>query len=99
MVTLQMSGKEFLLASGAYVASDMGVTMDAGWGGAKGFFGGGDIILLKITGNGKIVAPLFCVLAFNAPLISKRQAGCIGFSTYLPRRLLWQRFVIGPILN
>jgi uncharacterized protein (TIGR00266 family) len=59
MVTLQMSGKEFLLASGAYVASDMGVTMDAGWGGAKGFFGGGGIILLKITGNGKIVAATY----------------------------------------
>jgi uncharacterized protein (TIGR00266 family) len=56
MVTLPIGGKEFLLASGAYVASEMSVTMDASWGGAKGFFGGGGLVLLKVSGSGKLVA-------------------------------------------
>jgi uncharacterized protein (TIGR00266 family) len=56
MMTLSIAGNEFLLRSGAYVASDMGVNMDASWGGAKGFFGSGGLILLKITGNGHVVA-------------------------------------------
>lgn len=47
---------DFLLASGAYVASEGGVTMDASWGGAKGFFGAGGLVLLKCSGRGKMVA-------------------------------------------
>jgi uncharacterized protein (TIGR00266 family) len=56
MMTLSIAGNELLLRSGAYVASDMGVNMDASWGGAKGFFGSGGLVLLKITGNGHVVA-------------------------------------------
>jgi uncharacterized protein (TIGR00266 family) len=56
MITLDVGGKEMLLASGAYVASEMSVTMDSSWGGAKGFFGGGGLILLKVGGRGKIIA-------------------------------------------
>jgi uncharacterized protein (TIGR00266 family) len=56
MITLDVAGREMLLASGAYVASEMSVTMDSSWGGAKGFFGGGGLILLKVGGRGKIVA-------------------------------------------
>jgi uncharacterized protein (TIGR00266 family) len=56
MITLNISGNEFLLASGAYVASEMSVKTDASWGGAKGFFGGGGLILIKVSGSGKLVA-------------------------------------------
>jgi uncharacterized protein (TIGR00266 family) len=55
MVVLDISS-EMLIASGAYVASEMSVTTDASWGGAKGFFGGGGFILLKVSGRGKLVA-------------------------------------------
>ena len=55
MFVLPVSG-DFLLASGAYVASEMSLTVDASWGGAKGFFGGGSLILLKVSGKGKMVA-------------------------------------------
>ena len=56
MITLDVGGKDMLLASGAYVASEKSVTMDSSWGGAKGFFGGGGLVLLKISGQGKVVA-------------------------------------------
>jgi uncharacterized protein (TIGR00266 family) len=59
MITLQIAGAEFLLRSGAYVASEIGVTMDASWGGAKGFFGSGGLILLKVSGSGKVVAATY----------------------------------------
>ncbi len=55
MFVLPVTG-DFLLASGAYVASEMSLTVDASWGGAKGFFGGGGLILLKVSGQGKMVA-------------------------------------------
>ena len=55
-MTLNIAGNEFLLRSGAYVASEMGANIDASWGGAKGFFGGSGLVLLKVTGSGKVLA-------------------------------------------
>jgi uncharacterized protein (TIGR00266 family) len=54
MIVLDVTG-EMLLQSGAYVASEMGVSFDSKWGGAKGFFGAGSLILLKVSGQGKVV--------------------------------------------
>ncbi len=56
MVSLPVGKDDFLLASGAYLASEMTVSMDAAWGGAKGFFGGGGLVLLRISGPGKLLA-------------------------------------------
>jgi uncharacterized protein (TIGR00266 family) len=46
-----------MLQSSAYVAAEAGVTVDASWGGARSFFGGEGLILLKATGVGQVV---FC---------------------------------------
>jgi len=55
MMVLQIDG-EFRLQSGAYVANEAGVEMDAKWGGAKGFFGSGSLIMLRVSGRGQVVA-------------------------------------------
>lgn len=55
MIVLDVTN-EFLLQSGAYIASEIGVVTDAKWGGAKGFFGSGSLVLLKISGQGKLLA-------------------------------------------
>ena len=44
-----------LLKSGAYLAADPAVSFDASWGGAKGFFGGQGLILLRVTGQGRLL--------------------------------------------
>jgi len=59
MITMNIGGSAFMLKSGAYVACEMGVMMDTKWGGAKGFFGGGSLLLLKCTGTGKLVAATY----------------------------------------
>ncbi|NJL57739.1 TIGR00266 family protein [bacterium] len=46
---------EFMLQSGAYIASEKGVETTTNWGGAKGFFGSGSLILLKLSGRGKVI--------------------------------------------
>lgn len=55
MRVLIIEGQELLLKSGAYIASESGVTIDASWGGAKGFFGGPGLVLLKVSGRGKVL--------------------------------------------
>jgi uncharacterized protein (TIGR00266 family) len=56
MIVLEVGGGDFMLQSGAYIASEIGVTTDAKWGGSKGFFGSGSLILLKVGGQGKLLA-------------------------------------------
>ncbi len=56
MIVLDIGGSEFLLQSGAYIASENTVMTDSKWGGSKGFFGSGSLILLKISGQGKLLA-------------------------------------------
>ena len=55
MIVLDIAG-EFMLQSGAYVASESNVVMDAKWGGSKGFFGSGSLVLLKVSGQGQLLA-------------------------------------------
>ncbi len=55
MIVLDVTN-EFMLQSGAYIASESGVVTDAKWGGAKGFFGSGSLVLLKVSGQGKLLA-------------------------------------------
>lgn len=53
---LEMNGQyEVFIQSGAFLACAPTVTLDTKWGGAKGFFSGVGLFLLKCTGHG----PLF----------------------------------------
>lgn len=55
MLVLEVSGGDFLLQSGAFVASENTLTIDSTWGGSRGFFGSGSLILLRVSGQGKVV--------------------------------------------
>ncbi len=56
MRVIQMGGTgEFMLQSGAYIASELGITTDTKWGGSKGFFGSGSLILIKVGGQGQLL--------------------------------------------
>jgi uncharacterized protein (AIM24 family) len=55
MNVLEVSPEGFLLKSGGYIASEASVTFDTQWGGAKGFFGGQGLLLLKVSGAGKVL--------------------------------------------
>lgn len=52
-------GREFYLQSGSFVASEQSVSIDASWGGSRGFFGGAGLVLLKVTGQGTVLASTY----------------------------------------
>jgi uncharacterized protein (TIGR00266 family) len=58
IVTIQ-PGQIFFLKSGAYVASEPAVNFDTSWGGARGFFGGAGLLLLKVDGYGKMLMSVY----------------------------------------
>ena len=53
--TLDLSGETYLVQSGSFLASSEGVTTDTKWGGAKTFFGGEGLIMLRCSGAGTLI--------------------------------------------
>ena len=52
---IQLEGAPYLVQSGSYLASEMGVETETKWGGAKTFFGGEGLFMLRCLGQGKVV--------------------------------------------
>jgi uncharacterized protein (TIGR00266 family) len=50
----QLTGGTLYLQSGAYLCGSAALEIDSGWGGARGFFGGPGLVLLKIRGSGDL---------------------------------------------
>lgn len=55
MFVVELQNEAMLVQSGAFVASATSVEVNTSWGGAKGFFGSGSLILLKASGVGPLV--------------------------------------------
>ncbi len=53
--TLELTGETYLVQSGSYLASSQGVETDTKWGGAKTFFGGEGLIMLRCSGSGTLI--------------------------------------------
>jgi uncharacterized protein (TIGR00266 family) len=50
----RLGGGTIYLQSGAYLCGAASLQIDSTWGGAKGFFGGPGLVLLKINGTGDL---------------------------------------------
>ena len=55
IITWPLTGNTVYLASGAYLASPDSIDIDSKWGGAKTFFSGKGLFMLKCVGTGDLV--------------------------------------------
>ena len=55
IAVIEMNGQELLVQSGSYLAASAGVQVDTKWSGAKTFFGGEGLIMLRVTGKGTLI--------------------------------------------
>jgi uncharacterized protein (TIGR00266 family) len=53
--TMELRDDTLLVQSGSYVASSEGIEVDTKWGGAKTFFGGEGLIMLRVSGSGDLI--------------------------------------------
>jgi len=53
--TMEISGEAFLVQSGSFLASSESIETDTKWGGAKTFFGGEGLIMLRCSGSGTLI--------------------------------------------
>lgn len=52
---IDMQGQTLLVQSGSYLGASSGVTVDTKWTGAKTFFGSEGLIMLRVSGQGKLI--------------------------------------------
>ena len=52
---MELQDETLMVQSGSYVASSQGIKVDTHWGGAKTFFGGEGLIMLKVSGSGTLI--------------------------------------------
>jgi uncharacterized protein (TIGR00266 family) len=56
LAVLTLEGSQaYMLQGGDYVASEMGVQVDSTWGGAKTFFAGEGLVMLRCSGQGQLL--------------------------------------------
>jgi uncharacterized protein (TIGR00266 family) len=55
IMTFDLAGHEIIVQSGSYLASHTDITVETKWGGAKTFFGGEGLFMLKCSGTGTLV--------------------------------------------
>ena len=55
VIVTQMKGNSLLVQSGSYLASSDGVEVDTKWGGAKTFFSGEGLFMLRASGTGTLI--------------------------------------------
>ena len=55
IMTFELGGQELIVQSGSYVASNTGIQVESKWGGAKTFFGGEGLFMLKCGGSGTLI--------------------------------------------
>ncbi len=53
--TMELTGETYLVQSGSFLASSEGVNTDTKWSGAKTFFGGEGLIMLRCSGSGTLI--------------------------------------------
>lgn len=52
---MEINGETYLVQSGSFLASSEGVATDTKWGGARTFFGGEGLIMLRCSGSGTLI--------------------------------------------
>jgi uncharacterized protein (TIGR00266 family) len=53
--TMELHGETMLVQSGSFIASSAEIEVDTKWGGAKSFFAGEGLILLRTSGSGQLI--------------------------------------------
>ncbi len=55
ITTFQLRNNDLIVQAGSFLASEMGITVDTQWGGAKAFFGGEGLFMLRCSGSGQVI--------------------------------------------
>lgn len=55
MAVFELQNEEMKVQSGSFVAASIGIDVDTSWGGARTFFGGEGLFMLRCSGSGTLI--------------------------------------------
>lgn len=55
IMLMELENRDFIVQSGSYLASDTSIEVDTKWGGARTFFGGEGLFMLRCSGSGTLI--------------------------------------------
>ena len=59
IAVLDIDAQPMLVHSGGYLGSSESVEVDSSWGGAKSFFGSGNLFMLRLSGSGQAIVSTY----------------------------------------
>lgn len=59
IAALEMNNQSFLVQASSYLAGDIGLDINTKWGGARSFFGGEGLFVLRVQGTGLLLVSSF----------------------------------------
>jgi uncharacterized protein (TIGR00266 family) len=59
VAAIELNGQTFFVQSSSYLAGDTSLAVDTKWGGARSFFGGEGLFVLKVQGSGLLLVSSF----------------------------------------
>lgn len=59
VMVMELAGRDMIVQSGSYLASSTSITVDSKWGGARTFFGGEGLFMLRCSGSGTLITSSF----------------------------------------
>jgi len=88
VMVLELAGQELIVQSGSYLASSTSVTVDSKWGGARSFFGGEGLFMLRCSGSGTLITSSFGAIHKVALVAGRRYTldtgHIVAFDAHIP---------------
>jgi uncharacterized protein (TIGR00266 family) len=88
VMVLELAGQELIVQSGSYLASSTSVTVDSKWGGARTFFGGEGLFMLRCSGSGTLITSSFGAIHKVALVAGRRYTidtgHIVAFDAHMP---------------
>ncbi len=88
IMVMQLTGQDLIVQSGSYLASSTSITVDSKWGGARSFFGGEGLFMLKCSGSGTLITSSFGAIHKTSLAAGRRYTidtgHIVAFESHIP---------------
>jgi uncharacterized protein (TIGR00266 family) len=97
MFYMNLTGQTYLVQSGSFVASEATVTTDTKWSGARTFFGGEGLIMLRCSGTGTLLLSSYGAIHELELAAGERYTVDTGHLVAFDERLNFQLRTVGGL--
>jgi len=103
IMVMELQERDFIVQAGSYLASDTTIDVDTKWGGARTFFGGEGLFMLRCSGSGTLIVASYGAIhkvALEQGQIYNVDSGhIVAFDAHIPYQIRkvgsWKSTIFG----